>query len=75
MRRFTALVSVMALAALAFIMPAHAQTPRSGGELIFVVPSLLKSPLPSTLPLPATLSPVSLVMDTVTCIFFFVRML
>ena len=39
MQRFTAVVSVIVLAALTFIVPAHAQTPRTGGELVFVVPS------------------------------------
>jgi hypothetical protein len=39
MQRLTALLSVTVLAALAFVMPAAAQTPRSGGELVFVVPS------------------------------------
>src|SRR4029450_7552033 len=37
MRRLTLLLSVILLAAL--VVPATAQTPRSGGELIFVVPS------------------------------------
>ena len=39
MKRLTALVSVFALAVLAFALPAGAQTPRNGGELVFVVPS------------------------------------
>jgi peptide/nickel transport system substrate-binding protein len=37
MRRFAAVLSVLLLVAL--VVPAAAQTPRSGGELIFVVPS------------------------------------
>jgi peptide/nickel transport system substrate-binding protein len=37
MRRFTAVLSVLLLVAL--VVPAAAQTPRSGGELVFVVPS------------------------------------
>ena len=37
MRRVTAIFTVLLLAAL--VIPATAQTPRSGGELIFVVPS------------------------------------
>jgi peptide/nickel transport system substrate-binding protein len=37
MRRFTVVMSVLLLVAL--VVPAAAQTPRSGGELLFVVPS------------------------------------
>jgi peptide/nickel transport system substrate-binding protein len=39
LKRFTALVSVLVFALVALVIPATAQTPRSGGELIFVVPS------------------------------------
>ncbi|MBM4443140.1 MAG: ABC transporter substrate-binding protein, partial [Candidatus Rokubacteria bacterium] len=39
MKRFTALVSIILLGAAAFAAPALAQTPRNGGELVFVVPS------------------------------------